>query len=132
MHPFTLKIILFITVNGYTFRGSNSVIFIVASHDINQGHLIKERIISHCSNFFPLRADPISGRFHTVSKQTGSHIKQMQAQSAVSSASDPRAKGPSRFDTWSCRILLYLLPQIQEGQLSVTGGSMCMKYWLSA
>ena len=40
-------------VNGYTFRGSNSVSFIIASH-INWGHLIKERICSHWSKFFPL------------------------------------------------------------------------------
>ena len=26
----------------------------------------------------------------------------------------------------------FLLPLIQEGQLSVTGGSMCTKYWLTA
>ena len=42
-----------IKVNGYTFRGSNSVIFIIASHN-NWGHLIKERICSHWSKFFPL------------------------------------------------------------------------------
>ena len=34
------------------------------------------------------------------------------------------------FDTWSGHILSFLLPLIQEGQLSVTGKSMCMKYWL--
>ena len=28
--------------------------------------------------------------------------------------------------------LSFLLPLIQEGQLSVTGESMCMKYWLTA
>ena len=30
------------------------------------------------------------------------------------------------------QILSFLLPLIQEGQLSVTGESMCTKYWLSA
>ena len=29
-------------------------------------------------------------------------------------------------------ILSFLLPLIQEGQLSVTGKSMCTKYWLTA
>ena len=29
-------------------------------------------------------------------------------------------------------ILSFLLPLFQEGQLSVTGESMCMKYWLTA
>ena len=29
-------------------------------------------------------------------------------------------------------ILSFLLPLFQEGQLSVTGKSMCTKYWLNA
>ena len=29
-------------------------------------------------------------------------------------------------------ILSFLLPLFQEGQLSVTGESMCTKYWLTA
>ena len=33
------------------------------------------------------------------------------------------------FDTRSGHILPFLLRLIQEGQLSVTGGSMCTKYW---
>ena len=36
------------------------------------------------------------------------------------------------FDTRSGHILSFLLPLIQEGQLSVTGESMCTKYWLTA
>ena len=32
----------------------------------------------------------------------------------------------------SSHILSFLLPLIQEGQLSVTGKSMCTKYWLTA
>ena len=36
------------------------------------------------------------------------------------------------FDTRSSHILSFLLPLIPEGQLSVTGESMCMKYWLIA
>ena len=38
--------------------------------------------------------------------------------------SDSRARGAG-FDTQSGRILLFLLVLIQEGQLSVTGKSMC-------
>ena len=38
----------------------------------------------------------------------------------------------TRFKTWSGNILSFLLPLIQEGQLSVTGESMCTKYWLTA
>ena len=34
--------------------------------------------------------------------------------------------------TWSSHILSFLLPLIQEGRLSVTGESMCTKYWLTA
>ena len=50
--------------------------------------------------------------------------------SAVDSAS--RAKGPG-FNTRSGHILSFLPALIQEGQLSVTGESMCMKYyWLTA
>ena len=37
------EVYILFKANGYTFRGSNSVIFILASH-INFGHLIKERI----------------------------------------------------------------------------------------
>ena len=32
----------------------------------------------------------------------------------------------------SGNILSFLLPLFQEGQLSVTGESMCTKYWLTA
>ena len=46
-------------------------------------------------------------------------------------APDSYVRGPG-FDTRSGHILLYLLPLIQEGQLSVTGESMCTKYWLTA
>ena len=35
-------------------------------------------------------------------------------------------------DTRSGNILSFLLPLFQEGQLSVTGESMCTKYWLTA
>ena len=51
--------------------------------------------------------------------------------SAVGSASDSRVSSPG-FDTWSGLILSFLLPLIQEGQLSATGESMCTKYWLTA
>ena len=40
------------------------------------------------------------------------------------------ARGPG-FDTLSSHILSFLLPLIQEEQLSVTVESMCTKYWLS-
>ena len=45
------------------------------------------------------------------------------------------AKTPSIWssvDTRSGHILSFLLPLIQEGQLSVTGENMCTKYWLTA
>ena len=37
-----------------------------------------------------------------------------------------------RVSTRSGNILSFLLPLFQEGQLSVTGESMCTKYWLTA
>ena len=51
--------------------------------------------------------------------------------SAVGRAPDSQVRGPG-FDTRSGRILSFLLPLIQEGQLSVTAESMCTKYWLTA
>ena len=50
--------------------------------------------------------------------------------SAVGRASDSYVRGPG-FDTRSGHILSFLLPLIQEGQLSVTSKSMCTKYWLT-
>ena len=41
-----------------------------------------------------------------------------------------RKSGPG-FDIRSGNILSFLLPLFQEGQLSVTGESMCTKYWLT-
>ena len=51
--------------------------------------------------------------------------------SAVIRAPDSQVRGPG-FDTRSGHILSFLLPLIQEGQLSVIGENMCMKYWLTA
>ena len=51
--------------------------------------------------------------------------------STINRAPDSEVRGPG-FDTWSGKILLFLLPLFQEGQLSVTGESKCMKYWLTA
>ena len=51
--------------------------------------------------------------------------------SAVGRAPDSIVRGPG-FDTRSGNILSFLLPLFLEGQLSVTGESMCTKYWLTA
>ena len=51
--------------------------------------------------------------------------------SAIGRAPDSLVRGPG-FDTRSGNILSFLLPLFQEGQLSVTGESMCRKYWLTA
>ena len=51
--------------------------------------------------------------------------------SAIGRAPDSQVRGPG-FDTRSGNILSFLLPLFQEGQLSVTGESMCTKYWLIA
>ena len=47
---------------------------------------------------------------------------------AVGSASDSRVRVPG-LDTRLGHIPSFLLPMPQEGQLSVTGESMCTKYW---
>ena len=52
-----------------------------------------------------------------------------QTSRTVGTASDSR--GP-KFHIWSGHILSFLLPLIQEGQLSVTGDCMWTKYWLTA
>ena len=44
---------------------------------------------------------------------------------------DSRARGPE-FDTWSGHILSFLLPLIQEGQVSVTGESLNTSHWFTA
>ena len=51
--------------------------------------------------------------------------------SAIGRTPDSSVRGPG-FDLRSGNILSFLLPLFQEGQLSVTGESMCTKYWLSA
>ena len=51
--------------------------------------------------------------------------------SEVGKAPDSLVRGPG-FDTWSGHLCSFLLLLIQEGQLSVTGESMCTKYWLTA
>ena len=51
--------------------------------------------------------------------------------SAIGRAPDSLVRGPG-FDTRSGNIRSFLLLLFQEGQLSVTGESMCTKYWLTA
>ena len=58
-------------------------------------------------------------------------LKQVGPRSAVGRAPDSQVRGPG-FDIQSGHILSFLLPLIQEGQLSVTGESMCTKYRLTA
>ena len=57
--------------------------------------------------------------------------KKAEPHSAIGRAPDSSVRGP-RFDTRSGNILSFLLPLFQEGQLSVTGESMCTKYCLTA
>ena len=59
------------------------------------------------------------------------YLGRAMPRSAGGSASDSRARGPG-FDIRSGHIISFLLPLSQEGQLSVTGESMCTKYWLTA
>ena len=50
---------------------------------------------------------------------------------AIGRAPDSKVRGHG-VDTRSGNILSFFLPLFQEGQLSVTGKSMCTKYWLTA
>ena len=58
-------------------------------------------------------------------------VEEAGPRSAVGRAPDSSVRGPV-FDTESGYILSFLLPLIQEGQLSVTGENICTKYWLTA
>ena len=49
----------------------------------------------------------------------------------ISTAAGPRSAVVARFDTWSGHIPSFLLSLTQEGQLSVSGESMCTKHWLT-
>ena len=60
-----------------------------------------------------------------------STIKSAGPGSAVGRAPDSKVRDPG-FDTRPSHILSFLLPLSQEGQLSVTGESMCTKYSLTA
>ena len=53
-----------------------------------------------------------------------------EAQSVARLTQEPEV--PDWIDTRSGHILSFLLPLIQEEQLSVTGESMCTKKWLTA
>ena len=55
---------------------------------------------------------------------------QARPRSAIGRAPDSYVRGPG-FGTWSGNILSFLLPLFHEEQLSVTGESMCTKYWLT-
>ena len=60
------------------------------------------------------------------------HFKQMSEISFKGLTKIRRGNRGPGFDTWSGHILSFLFPLIQEGQLSVTGESMCTKYRLHA
>ena len=66
----------------------------------------------------------ILSRFHF-------HLSFAGPSSAVGSASDSSARG-SGFDNRSGHTFSFLLLLFQEGQLLVSGKSMCIKYWLTA
>ena len=62
-----------IYVYGYTFRESNASILIFASV-INEVQLLKKRICSCRSKFFPLRVETILEGLNCIRKQTESHL----------------------------------------------------------
>ena len=67
----------------------------------------------------------------TLLLQNLNYPKPAEPRTAIGRASDSQVRGPG-FDTRSGNIVSFLLPLFQEGQLSVTGKSMCTKYWLTA
>ena len=58
--------------NGNSFRGSNSAIFFFASL-FSGAQLLRKRICSNRSKFFPSRVDPILEGLYYVGRQSGSH-----------------------------------------------------------
>ena len=68
----------------------------------------------------------LSSYIYTSFTCTSIHIRIAGPRSAVGRA----VRGPG-VDARSGHILSFLLPLIQEGQLSVTGERMCKKYWLT-
>ena len=65
---------------GYTFRGSNSVIYIFASL-LDRGQLLKETICSYKSKLFPLRVDlllKVSSREANRSHESSSPLQKWQ------------------------------------------------------
>ena len=63
-----IPVITCINVNGVTFKGSNSSIF---ASLLSMGQLLKERICSFRSKFFPFKVDPSSKKVPHLEKQTG-------------------------------------------------------------
>ena len=61
-------IIIYCKVNGYTFRGSNSVFFSFFASLLNGAQLLMERICSSRSKFFSLRVDHIFKGLHCPGK----------------------------------------------------------------
>ena len=87
-------------------------------HSLSQGPLIADETSSYALSFEHLLRDVV-------------HVTPAGPRSAIGRAPDSYVRGPG-FDTRSGYILSFLLPLFQEGQLSVTGESMCTKYWLTA
>ena len=69
--------------------------------------------------------------FNSTTVHVNDSVSVAGPRSAISRAIDSKIRGPG-FDTRSGNIPSFLLPLFQEGQLSVTGESMCTKYWLTA
>ena len=131
------------------FSGEATQPFAFLTSFLNWGQLLKERICFFGSKFFPSRVDPSSQDFIALVENQQitkivSLLKNMVEKhgapmlltvagprSAIGRTPDSEVRG-SEFDTRSSNILLFLLPLFHEGQLSVTGESMCMKYWLTA
>ena len=71
-HYWIHTISIYVKVNAYTCRGTNSAIFIIGPPS-HRCQLLKERICPYWCKLFPLRVDTHLERFCPSWRQTGSH-----------------------------------------------------------
>ena len=94
----------------------------------------KDNNCSKCRSYDPIKSGRTDActQAHTTKKNFNSCVSLTAGpRSAVGRAPDSYVRGPW-FDTRLDHILSFLLPLNQEGQLPVTGESMCTKYWSTA
>ena len=94
----------------------------MSSHENHEKPLIS-------TNYFVLKVCVFLAKMVYIYNSSSFYTPGRVAQSVEHLTRKSRGLGS---DTRSGRILSFLLPLIQEGQMSSTGQSMCTKYWLTA